>query len=132
MNKLIIFPLLFMFMLTVFINLFGAYPSSTTLAVPHAGSRWFDIGSPSSILLILTLAITIGTISGFTFLGSGFSDFSQKLMFDFAIFIGIWSCLTIIASSYLFSNAIFTTLYLIITFLYVIGIGMMATDGSGG
>jgi hypothetical protein len=133
MNKLILFPLLFLFLLSVFTNIFATTATTnSTMEVPHAGQRWFDLGSPSSILIILTVALAVGMISGFTFLGSGFSDFSQTLMFDFAIFIGIWACLTIIASEYLFDNIVLTTLYLILTFIYVIGVGMSASQGSSG
>ena len=132
MNKLILFPLAFLILLTIFSNTFNAPTSTnTTTDVPHAGQRWFDLGSPASILLILTVAITVGCISGFTFLGSGFSDFSQNLMFNFAVFMGIWISLTIIASDWLFSNTIFSIFYLLITFMYVLGIGMMVNSTGG-
>ena len=131
MNKILLFPLIFLFMLSIIGNMFGTgLGTANAIDVPHSGNQWFDIGSPASILLMVTLAFTIGTIGGFTVVGTGFSTMSQKLLFIFAIFVGVWICLTITASAYLFSSLLFQTLYLILTFMYLVGVGLLASAGE--
>lgn len=152
MNKFLIFPLSFMFLLTIFtfvysgqtylgsspdvdpagnITITGSAPG--TVDIPGANSQTFDIWQASGFLVILTIGITVSLIAGIHFLGSGLSEFSNKQVFISIIFIGMWGCLTAVSQQFLFNVTILTTLiWIILTFIFVVGVSIHMTDSSGG
>jgi len=142
MNKLLIFPLGFMFILTIFTSLYaggtftgysedysgtgegGSIMNQTTYVhTPTAGSYHFSIVSASAVLLILSAAIIAGAAVGFHVLGSGLTETSQKYIFNSILFLGLWAILTVVSSMYIFYNTIATALWISLTVMYVIGYG---------
>lgn len=150
MNKLLIFPLAFMLLLTIFSMVYAGAVyspdstpdystidgieingSPTSVEIPEAGSYTFDIWDTTGFLLILTAAIAIGILAGINFLGSGLSETSQKMLFDSVLFGGVWGCLSIVSSDFMFSIAYTALLWLCLTLIYIIGVGMHMTQSEG-
>src|SRR4030042_352095 len=142
MNKLLLFPLAFMFLLSIFsfattgITFLGSTEnysdeneivingSGTTVEIPGADAQTFNIWSDAGAMVIVLASITIGILSGVTFLGSGISERSQSLIFNAVLFIGIWACLTVVSGAYLFQHNILSILWLGLTTIFVIGLGI--------
>jgi hypothetical protein len=118
MNKMLIFPLGIMFLLTLMvslttsihpigssddytnqsgINITGSDKEQGSVQIPRAGSQTFDIWGPTGIMVIMIIAISIGIIGGIHILGSGLSSESQMMIFNAIFFLGLWACLTIVS-----------------------------------
>lgn len=152
MNKLLMFPLAFMFLLSVFtfaytgITLKGSSQDysdqggvtvqneSGSVDIPQAGSHEYNIWESDSIgaLVILLSAIAIGIVAGITVLGSGLKEFSQSLIFQSILFLGLWACLTVITSYFMFQNEITSIFWISLTTIFVMGFGIHVTAPSGG
>jgi hypothetical protein len=142
MNKLLIFPLSFLLLITIFAALFSNSTSdsnttvtvngtTTNVAIPGGGSRNFNIWtSPTSVLAIIVAAMVLGAITGLHFLGSGLTDFSQKIIFNAVLFLGLWACLSLITSFVIFSSTIFAMFWMILTVMYSIGLGGHISSGE--
>jgi len=141
MNKMMVFPLAFLLILSIFsaintgitytghsqdmsdIDGFVINDSETTISVPEAEEQEFDIWQGTYAIFIVVTAMGIGIIAGITVLGSGLKDYSAKLMFDGILFLGLWTCLSVVTIMYMFMN-VFTTLFWIgLTVMYTIGVG---------
>ena len=150
MNKLLIFPLAFMFLLTIFASVFSSiHPTGSStdysnqqggtfqgesgnVTIPEAESQSFNIWDTTGALVILTVAIAVGIIAGIKILGSGLSEMSQGMIFNGILFLGLWACLTIVSGDYLFSEAIVTVVWVSLTTIYIIGMGIHLTASSSG
>ena len=148
MNKMLLFPMALMLILSMYGMIYTGYtytPDSTEdysntsadvdgdptyVDIPEAGSYTFDVWDNSGFLLILTAAIAIGVIAGVNFLGSGLSDTSQKMLFDSVLFGGIWACLSVAAVDFMFVNTYTSLLWLILTMVYIIGVGSHMTQAD--
>lgn len=153
LNKLLVFPLAFMFIITIFSLVYvgGTYSSDTnnyseqtgievpkegsgstnaTVKIPQAKQQTFDISTAQGIMLILTVAVAVGIIAGIKILGSGLSDISQSMIFTGLLFGGLWACLSIVSATFLFDTIITLMLWSIITIMYIIGMGIHLS-GSG-
>lgn len=149
MNRMLLFPLSIMLILSVYGMIYTGltYTADATenystidgvdingtpssVDIPSAGSYSFDIWSNSGFLLILTAAIAIGVVAGVNFLGSGLSDTSQKMLFDSVLFGGIWACLAVAAVDFMFVNAYTSLLWLVLTMIYIIGVGSHMTQAD--
>lgn len=150
MNKLLVFPLAMMFLLTMFAfsyigGTYGIgnsenYSSSTginttegsgTVDIPRAGTQTFTIWSSAAAMVILIAAIAVGIIAGIKVLGSGLNDTSQKMIFNSVLFLGLWACLSAVSSNFLFGLTIITFLWVGLTIMYVIGVGVQISNSSG-
>ena len=148
MNKMIMFPMALMLLLSVFAMIYTSTtyaPDSTEdfsnistdvdgdptyVEIPDAGSYTFDIWGNSGFLLILAAAITVGILAGINVLGSGLSDTSQKMLFDSVLFGGIWACLSVASIDFMFVNAYTSILWLVLTMIYIIGVGSHMTQAD--
>lgn len=148
MNKMLLFPIAVMLLLSVFGMIYtGAtyapdstedYSNSTVdvdgdptyVDIPEAGSYTFDIWGNSGFLLILAAAITVGILAGINVLGSGLSEASQKMLFDSVLFGGIWACLSVASVDFMFVNAYSSLLWLVLTMIYIIGVGSHMTQAD--
>jgi hypothetical protein len=150
MNKLLIFPMGFMFVLTLFSLLYvgGTYTADSQnyssqqgfqtdnktgyVTIPTAKQQTFNISTATGIMLILTIAIAIGIVAGIKVLGSGLSDPSQSMIFNGILFGGLWACLSIVSSQFLFDTMPATMLWMTLTIVYIIGMGIhLNPSGSG-
>lgn len=154
MNKLMIFPLAFMLILTIFsvvdtgetysdysedfsgsgdtIYINGSSASSGTVDIPSAGSQEIDLWIIAGAVAILFIAIGIGTVAGINVLGTGLSEFSQSLIFQSILFVGLWTALTIIVNEYVFVTVYTQMIWLMLTIAFVIGIGQQMTNAGTG
>lgn len=69
--------------------------TSQTVNVPNAGEQNFTILSSEGLMVLLGIGIAVGIVSGISFLGSGLSEMSQRMIFVVAIFLGLWGVLTL-------------------------------------
>jgi hypothetical protein len=138
------FPLALMFMISIFVFLETAAPTSGssedysdssgiiiggesnttsngTVEIPRAGSQNFNIWGTAGILVIVTAAVAIGIIAGIKVLGSGLDDLSHSLIFNSILFLGLWACLTIVSRDLMFVNIIMQILWLSMTMVYMLG-----------
>lgn len=130
-----LFPLVFMFILTMFSVVWGEtgfyapmHGEEGSIAIGE-GRASFDMWTATGILVVLVGAVALGTIAGIHFLGSGFSDTSQHMIFASILFLGLWSCLTVVSRDYLFSANATMILWVALTVMYIIGVGI-AINGS--
>lgn len=142
MNKLLYFPLGFMLILTIvgmFYNpafSFSAYSSdfshttgginNSSIDIPNAGSINVNISSSSAIIVLLIGAIAAGIGGGISILGSGLGENAQKIIFMSVVYMGLWTVLSLFASSVIFVNDIMTVLWIVLTILFVIGFSNQA------
>jgi len=152
MNKLLIFPIGFMFLLTMYAVVYtgSTYSGDTenyqsqngtivqgesgSVYIPNAGSKSFDIWDSlaGSAMVIIAGALAVGVISGIRILGSGLSEMSQSLVFNAIIFLGIWACLTVFAQDFLFDSIMTKLLWVALTLIYCIGLAIHLNGSAGG
>jgi hypothetical protein len=152
MNKMMLIPLGFMLILTMFMAIYTGNMDSGTgttddygnssgidtsegsgyVDIPSGGSHTFNIWSTEGVILILSVAIAVGIIAGIKVIGSGLSVFSQSLIFNGILFGGLWACLTIISSEFLFIGVITEMLWIFLTVTYIIGMGIHLNGNASG
>lgn len=148
MNKLLLFPIAVMFILTIFSSIFsdeyysGSTPdhsstgeivvdnSTTEITVPEGGSHSFNIWGISGAMVILTIAVTVGILLGIHVVGSGISDTSQKMVFSSILFLGLWTYLSIVSAEFFFALAITTIAWVGLTMIFILGVGFHMTQGD--
>lgn len=86
----------------------------------------FNIWSVSGLIALVALAVTVSAMLGFSILGTGFSTYSQRLVFNIILFSGLWLALMSMSASILFANDLFTLMFFGLTMVYVVGFGMQA------
>ena len=148
MNKLMIMPLAFMFLLTIFAMMYtgNTYTDTTEdysktgeltinateddageIEIPGAGEQELNVWDNEDMIgamIIIGIAIAVGIVAGVTVLGSGLKEFSQTLIFNSILFMGLWAVLTVIASAYMFATSIATVFWFSLTTIYMIGLGI--------
>lgn len=135
MNKILLFPLTFMFVLMVFAMLYSEQSYNQYVLSPGSNNVVnFNIDSMTTITGILVLAITAGAAVGFNILGSGLTTYSQKLIFNSILYGGIWVALTINSSLIIFSDSYHITglLWLALSIVYLLGMGVEINNSSIG
>lgn len=148
MNKLLMFPLGLMFLITIFMYIDTSlaptgssenYSDSSginiddenrSIIIPGAESQEFDIWGSSGIIVIVIAAIAIGVVSGITVLGSGLSDEAQKMIVNSVLFLGLWACLSVVSSSVMFENMVTIILWFSITMIFMLGLSIQITGGD--
>lgn len=149
MNKLLMFPMGFMFVLSIVavITTNATFLSDPTedyehqtgtiiqgdtgnITVPNAGSHTFNMWLATGAMVILVIAISVGIIAGLNILGSGLSPVSQTMIFNATLYGGLWACLSVVSRDYLFTTTILTLLWISITVIYILGIGSEMTGNS--
>jgi len=148
MNKMLIFPLALMFVISLIVSLqssiqpvgttgdysqgngvviIGDETTEATVIVADAGSKEFNIWGTSGILIILIAGVIVGVAAGVHFIGSGLSGLSQAILVDAILFLGLWTCLTVVSSTLFFTDTVGTVTWLGITMVYMVGLSMHMT-----
>jgi hypothetical protein len=151
-NKLLIFPLAIMYIASIFIFVEASVaPSGDTkdfstsngitingstitdggVLLRDAESHHFDVWGLEGMIVILLLAISVGVVAGISIIGSGLSGSAQKMVFVSILFFGIWTVLTVVTSSMMFDNIVTQILWLGMTMLFTVGLGMELTSSDG-
>ena len=107
-----------------------------TVVLPEKQVK-FDAWLATGIMALLAGALVIGGAAGIRALGSGLSDTTQQMIFQAAIYLGLWASFSIMASIYLMDsdlNNMGLMLWIFLTVLYVIGFSqeISGTAASGG
>lgn len=135
MNKLMIFPMSFMFLLTAFavISTGIHYTADYSYTTPSGTSTEnFDIWSIGiGAGIVLTAALAAAIIMGFNFFGTGFNSTSQVMTFNAILYGGLWAGLSVVSAIFLLSEIVISLLWIILTFLYVIGLGQQMAAAGG-
>jgi len=151
MNKIMLFPLFFLVLLTFFVSINSAthYIGETPDYSEIGGEQMYINETPSSVVelssagpievniwglagAILTLfaAISIGIISGLNVFSTGLSVESQKLLFQGTLFLGLWGTLSIAIVELISSSQWITLFWIMLTIMFAVGFGMdMAGEG---
>lgn len=149
MNKLLIFPLGIMFMLTVYAV---AYTGDTATGnsenfsdASHIGvngtadfgevniqKETFNIWGATGAMVILIASIGVGIVAGIKLLGSGLSDTAQTLIYQSILFLGLWACLSVMTSQIMFAESIITFVWVGLTIMFIIGLGLHFNQSAGG
>ena len=150
MNKLMVFPLAVMFMISIFIFVSDSITpvaDSTNLSdvsgvtidegirnitIPQAESQSLDIWGTSGAMAILVVALAVGMVAGIRFVGSGVSDLTQDYIFVSVAFLGLWACLTIISAELMFENIVIQVIWLALSLIYMIGIAFQVSKNGVG
>lgn len=150
MNKLMLFPLIVLSIITVlsFIsggNLVGSFtvddPSATatingtdsSYSAPNGGIFNFNLFSGMGLLVTIVALSAVGIVAGIQLFGSGLSEFSQNMIVKSVGFIGLFIALMVFSSSVIMNG---TGIYGILvnfglTLMYGIGF-IFDVSGSGG
>lgn len=98
--------------------------------VPGSEPQEFDIWSASTAMIILIAAIAVGILSGIRILGSGLNELSQGMLFNVILLLGLWAGLSLISVDIFFTYSILTILWVTLTTLYILGVGLHMTDAQ--
>lgn len=147
MNKLLIFPLAILTVLSVYsmVDTGVTYEGSSddysefsgtnmsgesgSVEIPQAEEQTFDIWSGVYAIALITVAIAIGILAGITVFGSGLGDPAQRLIFVGILFLGTWACLSWISSEYILVNIVGSLFWVILTLIYALGVGIHVSTG---
>lgn len=148
MNKLVMFPLTIMIILT-FISFVsgttyqstydpnqGGTHNSTTDGDTHSGTYntgaakininiWALAAVISGVMILLLTAVGIGIVSGIEVLGSGLGEMAQRLIFKSVFWIGLWTILSLAVLGLLTIDTTGLSLmfWVAISFIEAIGLG---------
>ena len=93
-----------------------------------------DLFDSSILWGVLFLALGVGVAVGVTVLGTGISEFAQRLVFLSSIWGGVWLSLTALSSKVLFVNnyvGVYGQIaYLGLTLLFVFGLALHVSGGG--
>lgn len=151
-NKLLIFPITFMFLVSIFIFLTTAiepigksdtdFRESEVITIngtdvktgkaeiPSGSSQTFNLFTIGGMLALLLVAVGLGIVASLSFLGSGISAPGQQIIFNSVLFLGMWACLTLVSSQIMFDNIVMSMIYFTVTIMFVIGLGMHMSGGD--
>ena len=145
MNKMLTFPLVIMFLVSIV--LFAAtsiepegstedYSNSSgvtidgtnrTVIIPQAETQTINIWLVGGAIAIVIAAVAIGIVSGIQFLGSGITETSQRYVVVSFMYLGLWACLTVVTSTLLFETTLTTIVWFGITMVFMLGLGAELT-----
>jgi hypothetical protein len=152
MNKLLVFPLALMFLISVIIfmetsieplgtspdmssgdkiYINGSQTENANVTIPKAGTFSFNIWD-NGLMAIMLIAIGVGIVAGIGILGSGLSDTAQGMIFASIFFIGLWVGLTVISSTIMLENMFTQVIWVGITLVYFVGLGTHISGGGSG
>ncbi|OGN87474.1 MAG: hypothetical protein A2Z74_04710 [Chloroflexi bacterium RBG_13_46_9] len=139
MNKLLTLPLFFLLILSMYsiaqtaTSLTGEspeLPDDVTVDIPEADTQEFNIWEGSYSIAIILAAIAVGVLAGIRIFDTGLSDQAQVLLFNSILFMTLWACLSAVAYEYMFQNSYTTMLWILLTTIYVVGLGMHMTNAE--
>lgn len=152
MNKIMMFPMLFMFLLTAYAVVAsgetyesvtddwsetGEITHNTTVGddtgfviIPEGDSGLINVWFTGAVLALLLIAIAVAIIAGMKVLGTGLNAFSQTTLFNSILFLGLWTGLTVVSASFFFDTPILTMVWISLTTMYAVGLGVHITGSS--
>ena len=140
MNKMLLFPLVIMFIISMVLFASTAMKpeaatedysdssgvtidgSNRTVLIPQAETQTINIWLVGGAIAIVIAAVAIGIVSGIQFLGSGITETSQRYVVVGFIYLGLWACLTVITSAMLFDSLLTTIIWFGITIIFMFGL----------
>jgi len=147
MNKLLIFPIFIMLLLTVYSSVYtdteyvgsgddyseleGIELNDTSTGnvdIPIAGEQDFNLWDLKGALIILTLALIVGIVAGIKVLGSGLSETSIMILFASISYLGLWACLSIVSMEFVFGHIEASLLWIGLTIMFVLGVTQSIVD----
>lgn len=150
--KLILYPLVILFVLTAFSQLMAyssidyTYSSSNTIdpatgeqivngtssTLEQQGSNAiFDVNMTAGLIALIIALVVVGAVAGIRVLGSGLSNYSVQLIHKAAVYYGLWGIFS--ALSYVaFSSIPIFGLFLWIGLTLVYSIGFFQTLNAQG
>lgn len=139
MNKLLTLPLFFLLILSMYsiaqtaTTLTGEspeLPDDVTIEIPEADVQEFNMWQGSYSVAIILAAIAVGVLAGITVFSTGLSDQAQTLLFNSILFMSLWGCLSAVSSEYMFQNSYTTMLWILLTTIYVVGLGLHMSNAE--
>lgn len=101
--------------------------TNTSYTVQQLGLK-FSINESLGWIAILIGILTVATMAGFQFLGSGLSDSASHILISLAFYVGFWLILTVFAYPLLESIKIYGLfIFFILTLMYLYGVGVKLT-----
>jgi len=151
MNKFIYYPLILLFMITVFTQLINIgsldfdYEGSqeqglegsqtlnaeTSTLELESGSLSLDYTLSTGIIIITVSAIALGLI-GLNVFGSGLSSFSVKIIWNGIVFYGLWLIFSVTGFNFFSSIPHYVGAVFWIGLTLVYSLGVFEKMGSGG
>lgn len=126
MNKLMLFPITILFILVLYSGFSSSSNSENYTGSYHGRSGdvpvpSFNIWITAAAIVILATALTVGIAAGFNLLGSGFSETSQKMIFNTVLFFGLWAALTVGTMPIFFTSIFMSIIWVALSIMYIIG-----------
>lgn len=150
MNKMLFFPLSILLILTIigFLsdgNLVGSgfttetngtvkvNGSESTYSSDYGGTFVFDLFTGDGLIITLGLIVTAVVLLGIGVFGSGLSIFSQTLVLQSVVFLGLWGALILFSKDFIINNTgpFGVIMYFILTVIYGIGFVLQITSSAG-
>lgn len=106
--------------------------STGQIYIPIGGTHTFNIWTSGlgAALVILIAAMAIGIIAGITIWNSGLTEMSQGMIFSGILFLGLWASLSIVSVRYLFDSSVLSLFWVVLTVMFVIGVGGHMTNSG--
>lgn len=97
---------------------------SGVVEIPQVPNQKFDMWGLKGALVILAIALVLGAFISINVVGSGLGDEGVQMVFNATVYLGLWACLTVMALSMLMTPEIVFLFWVVLTFMYVIGVAM--------
>lgn len=114
---------------TVWFDDLAAFEASLSVVIPGP-TNWLDINIIWGILIV---ALGVGVVVSAQVVGTGISEFGQKMIFTVAIYGSFWAFLTLGTSDLILSAVMGVTgtlIYIALTISYVIGLSSDVMAGE--
>lgn len=107
--------------------------TSGSYSSPYGGIFTFDFFTGDGLLVTIIILVSAVILLGIGLFGSGLSVFSQNLVLQSVVYLGLWGALTIMSKDFILvgTGIIGIILYFILTIIYGIGFIMQVTSSSG-
>lgn len=134
MNKMLIFPMTIMLILTIYIAVATLTEYSSDMPDFEdivGGGTSINIWELGGAVVILLVSVSISIACGIGTFMVDLSENAQKIIFNMSLFGGLWASLTMIANDFFFHTLILTLIWLGLTMIYVVGIGFQIQGVEG-
>ena len=146
MNKLLFYPFLLMFVLAAFNQVMTLSSTASSIDLSYNSSQTidasgnviengtstqiatdsavaiFDINMTVGLIALIIGLVAVGVVAGIRFLGSGLNEFANKLIYNAAVYYGLWGIFSVLAFTFINSIPIIGLfLWLGITIIYSFG-----------
>ena len=142
MNKLLLFPIGILLLITLYVVVSGGTyflsdsenissyegmeingTDTGEVYIPQAGTSEFDMWGLQGAIAILLIIMVVGVVAGISVFGSGLKDASINILFICALYLAFWGVLTAVTIDFFSGTEMAFLLYVAMSLMYVIGIG---------